>query len=394
MLDCTISAPHHSFLLQSAVNVSLRKTLPKRSQAPRFQLSSSQCTAFPPCQRSFTPPRSDQGSLVPALPRPHTLHIPGLLLTTTLTSRLSRAYPPAQRCASEGRAPMQTAPAFEDDENEDEEMQVIAVASTEYNEIVVLRIPEKTDHPYAGAKVLLLDLTGNIHSMLWEGHAWTYSYWDEFVALPPVIPEGPVGFLGLAGGTGPALYRRQWPALQVEGWEIDGEVVRLAREHLGLADLERPTEEGGRLVVNVGDALAPEASVEGGFAGLVVDLFSHGTALPELWEADTWRDLKAKLRPGGRILVNVGSASTGLQGNASDDVTEFSRGAGQPGRLVLEAMQEVWPGELLVRRLDTLSDNVVALTGPLPDLDRWAAAVPPNLAKGVKEFKLLEALGS
>lgn len=55
---------------------------------------------------------------------------------------------------------MQTAPAFEDDENDDEEMQVLAVASTEYNEIVVLRIPEKTDHPYAGAKVLILDLTG------------------------------------------------------------------------------------------------------------------------------------------------------------------------------------------------------------------------------------------
>ena len=50
--------------------------------------------------------------------------------------------------------------------------------------------------------------------------------------------------------------------------------------------------------------------------------------------------------------------------------------------------------QLLVRRLDTLSDNVVALTGPLPDLDQWAAALPPNLAKGVKEFKLLEDLGS
>jgi hypothetical protein len=46
------------------------------------------------------------------------------------------------------------------------------------------------------------------------------------------------------------------------------QVIRLARDHLGLADLETPTEEGGRLVVHVGDALAPEASAEGGFAGL------------------------------------------------------------------------------------------------------------------------------
>jgi hypothetical protein len=57
---------------------------------------------------------------------------------------------------------------------------------------------------------------------------------------------------------------------------------------LGLADLETPTKEGGRLVVHVGDALAPEASVEGGFAGLEPFLFSSfvgGTAI-DRFEAD------------------------------------------------------------------------------------------------------------
>jgi hypothetical protein len=29
-----------------------------------------------------------------------------------------------------------------------------------------------------------------------------------------------------AGGTAPAIFRRQWPALNMEGWEIDGEVWR------------------------------------------------------------------------------------------------------------------------------------------------------------------------
>jgi hypothetical protein len=55
---------------------------------------------------------------------------------------------------------MQTAPAFEDDDDDDEEMKVLGFASTDHNEIVVIQIPEKTDHPYAGARILLLDLSG------------------------------------------------------------------------------------------------------------------------------------------------------------------------------------------------------------------------------------------
>lgn len=57
---------------------------------------------------------------------------------------------------------MQTAPAFEDDDDDDEEMKVLGFASTDHNEIVVIQIPEKTDHPYAGARILLLDLSGEV----------------------------------------------------------------------------------------------------------------------------------------------------------------------------------------------------------------------------------------
>ena len=37
-------------------------------------------------------------------------------------------------------------------------------------------------------------------------------------------------------------------------------------------------------VCHIGDALAPEASIEGGFAGLVVDLYSDGKVLSQLDE--------------------------------------------------------------------------------------------------------------
>ena len=40
-----------------------------------------------------------------------------------------------------------------------------------------------------------------------------------------------------------------------------------ARLHLGLAALESPFQEGGFLSVHIGDAVSPEATVDGGFAG-------------------------------------------------------------------------------------------------------------------------------
>lgn len=40
-------------------------------------------------------------------------------------------------------------------------------------------------------------------------------------------------------------------------------------------------EAAGALEARVGDALAPEASIPGGFTGLVVDIFSEG-ALPDV----------------------------------------------------------------------------------------------------------------
>lgn len=45
------------------------------------------------------------------------------------------------------------------------------------------------------------------------------------------------------------------------------QLVEKARLHLGLAALELPTQEGGFLSVHIGDAVSPEATVDGGFAG-------------------------------------------------------------------------------------------------------------------------------
>jgi hypothetical protein len=60
------------------------------------------------------------------------------------------------------------------------------------------------------------------------------------------------------------------------------------------------TKQFGRLVVHIGNALASGATVEGGFAGLIVDIFSDGAVIPALQLPETWQHLQARLRPGGK----------------------------------------------------------------------------------------------
>ena len=45
----------------------------------------------------------------------------------------------------------------------------------------------------------------------------------------------------------------------------------------------------------------------------------------------------------------------------------------------LRAMREVFPGEVWCQRLEEATGNVVALTGPLPDLKSWEENIPEEL---------------
>ncbi|KAK2967430.1 hypothetical protein RJ640_022362 [Escallonia rubra] len=183
------------------------------------------------------------------------------------------------------------------------EFQVLAAVRSTYNDIVIVDTPE--------SRMLLLDSTHNVHSIFNKGEKWTGSYWDDFASLPAIVPEGPIAIFGLGGGTAAHLMLGVWPSLQLEGWEIDLILIDKAREFLGLADLEKQTSGGGILNVHVGDALSPLTTVPGGYAGIVIDLFSEGKVLPQLQEAKIWLELNDKLMPNGRLMVNCGGTSDG-----------------------------------------------------------------------------------
>ncbi|XP_030553720.1 uncharacterized protein LOC115757568 [Rhodamnia argentea] len=262
-----------------------------------------------------------------------------------------------------------------DQEAEDqEEFRVMAAVRSEYNDIVIVDT--------ARSRFLLLDSTHNVHSTVNKGEdKWTGSYWDEFASLPAIVPEGsPIAIFGLGGGTAAHLMLQLWPWLRIEGWEIDKVLIDKAREYMGLSELEKPNGAGGMLSVHVGDVLSPRAKVDGGYyAGIAVDLFAGGRVLPQLQEVETWLELKERLMPSGRIMVNCGGID---DVNPTGITREWERNS------TIRAMSSAFPGELSWRRMaQAEGENYLALTGLLPDLDLWSARVPGRLSNNVREWR-------
>lgn len=253
-------------------------------------------------------------------------------------------------------------------EEEEAELQLVASFKTRFNDIMIVDTAE--------SRLLLLDSTYNIHSIFNKGEKWTGCYWDEFASLPAVVPSGPIAIFGLAGGTAAHLMLDLWPSLQLEGWEIDEILIDKARVYLGLSDLEKHTKDGGIVHVHVGDAFA--ASVPGGYAGIVVDLFSNGKVLPEMHECGTWLEMKDKLMPNGRIMVNCGGDDIGA--SVSDEGTWEQNST-------IKALCQAFPGEVSWKKLVNEGENYLALTGPLPDLNTWSADLPDQLSSNVMQWK-------
>ncbi|XP_009398065.2 uncharacterized protein LOC103982774 isoform X2 [Musa acuminata AAA Group] len=240
---------------------------------------------------------------------------------------------------------------------DDSSFSVLAAITSLHNDIVVVDTP--------ASRFLLLDSTHNIHSMLNKEQLLTGSYWG--------------------GGTAAHIMLKLWPNLHLEGWEIDEILIDMAREYFGLSELEKCTSAGGSLSVHIGDAFSESVRVPGGFAGIIVDLFSDGKILPQLKEVTTWLDIERKLMPQGRIMVNCGGAHAEVSG--SGDGTANMDGSWIQNSTI-KALCQAFPGKLSWKRIaEKDSDNYLALTGPLPDLDAWSAAVPHQLSMNVKDWR-------
>ncbi|KAL7602973.1 uncharacterized protein LOC111907022 isoform X1 [Lactuca sativa] len=255
-------------------------------------------------------------------------------------------------------------------------VKTLAQFKSRHNFIRVLEVSRKSDHPFAGSRLLLLDAPGNIHSISFLLKLLTGTYFDVFATFPPILPPGPLGILGFGAGSAAKLILELYPQGVIHGWELDPAVVGVGREYFGLAKLERQYPD--RLFIYVGNALS--ANVDSGFSGLMVDLFSKGCLIPELQDPDTWMKMKKKLREGGRIMVNVGGSCVEAEDSRRD------------GKVIMEetlkAMEKVFPGEVRVLNLGSRKDDSsIAVTGGLPDLDLWKENLPKSLRFYVDMWK-------
>ncbi|CAK8532144.1 unnamed protein product [Lathyrus sativus] len=269
----------------------------------------------------------------------------------------------------------------DNDKEEEESFQILTSVKTDYNDIKIVDTPT--------SRMLLLDSSHNVHSILYKERKWTNSYWDEFASLPAIVPEGPIAILGLGGGTAAHLMLELWPSLQLEGWEIDDILIDKARDYFGLSDLEKTTENGGILNVHIGDVFVPSEDFHRRYAGIVVDLFSDGKVLPQLLEVSTWLELRDRLMANGRFMVNCGGIDVDSSvAFGSNDPENLSNDEAWSLNAAMKALSKAFPGQVSWKRMSKKSgENFMALTGALPDLKSWSANVPSPLSTGVMDWR-------
>lgn len=258
-----------------------------------------------------------------------------------------------------------------------DEIKTLVKFKSRHNFIRVLEVSRKSDHPFAGSRLLLLDTPGNIHSISFLLKLLTGTYFDVFATFPPILPPGPLGILGFGAGSASKLILELYPQGTIHGWELDPSVISVAREYFGLSKLERQFQD--RLFIYIGNAL--NATIESGFSGLLVDLFSNGCVIPELQDPETWMKLKKKLKVGGRIMVNVGGSCVEPEDLRKDGKVIMME--------TLKAMEKVFEGEVSVLNLGSRKDDSsIAVTGKLPeDLDLWKKDLPKSLRFYVDMWK-------
>ncbi|XP_022767926.1 uncharacterized protein LOC111312150 isoform X3 [Durio zibethinus] len=255
-------------------------------------------------------------------------HRPGIfppLPPTTFKSRSSSTCRPC--CCTKSDLTKQD----EETPEEEETFQVLTAVKSKYNDIVIVDTPK--------SRMLLLDSTHNVHSVLQKGdEKWTGSYWDEFATLPPIVPEGPIAIYGLGGGTAAHLMLDVWPSLQLQGLKFT-----------------------------------------------LMMLFHLDSIFLQAMPVETWLELSDRLMPDGRLMVNCGGVSESsidgkLHHQSVDDVWIQNS--------TIKALAKAFPGQVNWKRMPKRQgQNYLALTGLLPDLTSWSAIVPGCLSESVKQWK-------
>jgi spermidine synthase len=171
---------------------------------------------------------------------------------------------------------------------------VLAEVETQYQYARVVERP-------SGVRRLELNEGRAVHSEYHPGSHLTGDYWDEYLVLPFAARAGPprdVAILGNAAGTTARALGRFFPATNVDGVEIDGELTELGRRYF---DLHNP-----RLTIFHEDARAFLRRTDRDYDVVMVDVYRQPYIPFHLTTREFFELARDRLRPGGAVVVNVG----------------------------------------------------------------------------------------
>jgi spermidine synthase len=182
------------------------------------------------------------------------------------------------------------------------------------------RVLYETETPYQYARVVerpggerLLQLNEGVvaHSLYVPGSYLTGNYWDEFLVLPFAdrgAPPANIAILGDAAGTVARAYGHFFPRTRIDAVELDGALTDIGRRYFGLA--RRP-----QLHTVAADARPWLASSSTRYDAIFLDAYRQPYIPFYLVTREFFALVRAHLRPGGELIVNVGhpSSSTALE---------------------------------------------------------------------------------
>jgi spermidine synthase len=175
-----------------------------------------------------------------------------------------------------------------------DEGRILFEGETEYQYVRVIEEPD-------GDRLLELNEGQAVHSMYRPGTYLTDDVWDGYLTLPfAALSEPPrrIAILGNAAGTTARAYGHYFPATEVDGVEIDGELTELGERYF---DLDNP-----RLTTHHEDARPWLRDSDGGYDVIMVDAYRQPYIPFYLATREFFELVRDRLAPGGVVVVNAG----------------------------------------------------------------------------------------
>ena len=171
---------------------------------------------------------------------------------------------------------------------------VIYSTETQYQYVRVLQFRD-------GERWLQLNEGVAVHSLYRPWSYLTGGYWDDFLVLPfagPGRAPSRVAILGDAAGTVARAYGHYFPRTRVDAVELDGVLSTLGKRYFGL--------RGANLHLYTADARPWLAAARTRYDAIFVDAYRQPYIPFYMVTREFFASVRAHLRPGGVVIVNVG----------------------------------------------------------------------------------------